>query len=225
MIGILIFSSCFLTKAQNADTIFLDKGFTSGVYHECFIDPNKSSKYYKILTNFSFRKHDSENYISELKYVKDKGDIVNKFSIKGISKKWCMLYTYKSKYYVYIPNDGGTFRRFQLTDSAAIGWNMDGPYPEILKSFEKLSANTYKIVAYPELVNAEAYTLIIHIIDAKRQIAVFEYILGGTLPNRYELRVSADKVKDFPIIINKSSDAWDDFNFDKPNFEELLKDR
>jgi hypothetical protein len=68
--------------------------------------------------------------------------------------------------------------------------------------------------------------LIIHIIDNKKGIAVFEETSYNSNERYYYLMIAADKIKTVPLIVNNCETyKQNELCFDKPNFSELLKNK
>lgn len=64
--------------------------------------------------------------------------------------------------------------------------------------------------------------LIVHIIDIKNGIAIFEETNSGQI--NYRLMISSDKIRNLPIIVNYcKTQKQVEFKFEKPNYLQLLK--
>jgi hypothetical protein len=92
-------SSSNLLAQSIKDTLFLLKKKNASEIHTVFIEPNKSSKNYKSINDFSsFTK------------ASDKDKII----YKNLPLKWIPFYSYKSNYYVYLPCDFSSNQKIGL---------------------------------------------------------------------------------------------------------------
>ncbi len=206
------------------DTTFLleEIGDTSFYfYHSIFIDTNKKSKFYDRISDFDFDEYDSVTYNASLGYFKEKSIKLNKKVVTGLPLKWIELYQYKDEFYVYKPSDFIGHYQVCITDTAFIDYTGEGPLASKIIDFRKIDTNTFKFKLTGAFYGDR--TLIIHIIDEKRGIAVFETSFNEEDKN-FSLMVSAQKIRNFPVIVNYCEDMKQmEFNFDEPDFEKLLR--
>jgi hypothetical protein len=219
---ILSFQENLFGQTVVSDTTFILRENNRGDYHAIFIENNKASKYYDWIANFKFGEFDTANYVSALAYLKkqDPKPLV-KYNFLDLQKQWCPLYVYKASYYLYSPSDYMGNHIVALSDSSYIDYGGDGPTPSRITSFSKTDDKTYKfgIISPGESES----TKIIHIIDKEKGIAVFEDI-SSTGNHIYELMVSANKMRNFPIIVNYCETAKTmEYKFVDPDFQKLLK--
>ncbi|MDB2657029.1 hypothetical protein N9Y60_03120 [Crocinitomicaceae bacterium] len=205
------------------DTLFLrrtvntSENYTSHNY--VYIDTNRSSKYYSWLTSFEF----SESNIQSLETygVNDVkcADDLKKNEFSGLAKNWLPVYSFNGQYYLYKPSDFGNAGRRIISDNYFIFWYMDGPMPlEILAA--KPQVKNRNVLVYMTLENYPKQCLI-HCVDDKRQLYVFEYTQGENKRNYY-LYTPAENAQSFDMIVNTGNEkAWE-YNFDPINFEKLL---
>lgn len=224
----LTFQLKSVAQKNGLDTIFIVKEIQKGgIYHAIYIEPNKSSKYYDRINNF---KLDLNAYQELLKYLTGKQPAkLPKHKTTIIPKKWLELHAYKNKYYVYSPSDLGYNSRLRITDTTLIWHDME-LNANVINSVQTIDQNTVEFdvtkLAFSQisgkLINVKS-KLRIHVIDPKNHIAVFEFITKGA-PAWYELRVGADKIRNFPMIVNYcKGEKQIEFMFDDVDFKKLLK--
>ncbi|WP_419802915.1 hypothetical protein [Mucilaginibacter sp.] len=209
------------------DTTFILKEKDSSYYHKIYIEKNRKSNYYKLLTNFKFSKGDLEFINEYYKLFKKRSAPVKKFNLQNIVKEWLPLYKYKDKYYLYAPSDWGN--RKMITNSLLFYWYLDGPYPCILTSFSKINLNHYKLTSKDFFDNSDVYVkpakLSIYIIDLKKNISVWKY-WNKKGEYRYGLFVSKEHAKAFDIVVNYCKESKvPEFDFDKIDFKKLLNEK
>ncbi|MDR3227020.1 MAG: hypothetical protein LBT56_05055 [Prevotellaceae bacterium] len=170
-----------------------------------YIDSNKDSEYYDKI--FDFRENDG--YIEYL-------DEKKKSLPENLPKKWIPLYQYNNEYYLYAPCQW-IISKYNITDTVILyyGW-MEGIYglrydTIIQKSNDWFTIQEVKRFHYNTEIN-------IYIIDREKGIAVFEY--NDKLYEPF-LVVSAETARQFPIIVYMCDSLEPEYEFSKPNFDEL----
>jgi hypothetical protein len=135
--------------------------------------------------------------------------------------KWSSLFIYKDTYYVYSPSDWYTYFGFEITDSTLIRHTGEGPYPELLLSYKKVTDSKY-LISTKAFFPKENYNIEINIIDEKLGIAIWEIKTSGE--TYYKLMVDSEKVKDFPMAVCNCSigKCLYEFKFDKPDYKEMI---
>lgn len=134
--------------------------------------------------------------------------------LRESNEKWVPVYIHQKAYYVYVPCDLGYHQPIQITDKELILGGMETAISAIIKR-QKTSENVFKVEykSYDGIRKCLKYT----VIDKQKGIAVFNY--NGD----YRLMVRAEKIKDYPIIVNKcKQDKMAEFVFDKPDYKMLL---
>ncbi len=222
LLAILVFSGCSFaqTKAASKDTVFLLSETKWGAYHSVYIDPDKSSKVYDWIVSFKFDKTEKKYYQKTIDDLKSKppGAFV-RHQLYDLPRQWCLLYTYKSNYYLYSPCDYIGNYRAAISDTTYIDYYGDGTIPSRINSLKKVDDFTYKIVKTDYSEKPE--TIIIHLIDKKRGIAVFE-LPGEKYP--YSLMVSVHTARTFPVIVHScETQKQTEYDFPKPDFIKLIK--
>lgn len=213
-----------LSNQKMDDTTFILREMTKTFYHAIYIEKNRQSKFYQRLTNFSFNKYDKESFEMNYNSIKEKfTNKLKKFNRSGLPTEWVPLYRYKDKYYLYAPSDWGNAGRRIITDSTLVYWYMDGPYPMPLTSFRKVNDNKYNLTSFT-LQNTEngSNQLIIHIIDGKNKIAVWE---SPTEVKEYcyTIYVPKENAKNFDMIVNYCEEMKQmEFDFDTIDYKKLL---
>lgn len=228
LVLMLAFQLKVLPQKTLSDTIFIVKEIQKdGIYHAIYIEPDRSSKYYDRINNF---KLDLNAYQESLKQLTgNKPAKLAKHKTPIIPKKWLELHAYKNKYYVYSPSDYGSNSRLKITDTTLIWQGMELG-ANVINSVQTIDQNTveFSITKFAlsqisgKFIKVKS-KLFIHIIDRQNQIAVFEFITKSA-PVRYELRVSADKVRNFPLIVNYCEDQKQmELSFDSVDFKKMLQ--
>ncbi|MBS1530910.1 MAG: hypothetical protein JSU01_11415 [Bacteroidetes bacterium] len=212
----------------NIDTIFISKD----QYHRVYIEQNRRSPLYTELMDFKMDKSELDEYKGNYRDLKKHFPApLTKYDLQGLSREWIPLYKYKGKYYIYSPSEEGNEGRRIITDSTMVYWFMDGPNPQPLLGVRRVKGNTWylnvnsyfkNISGFPNRPDAK---LIIHIIDPKNKIAVWED-KSQPQADRYELLISKDYAKNFDMIVNRSIQTKvPEFQFDKIDYAALLKNR
>lgn len=210
----------------HADTIFISRDY----YHKVYVEQNRQSPFYSNLMDFKMDKSELDEYKGNYRSLKkDFPAPLTKYDLQGLPKEWIPLYKYKGKYYVYSPSEEGNEGRRIITDSTMVYWFMDGPNPQPLLSVKRikeniwyLNVNSYfkHINGFPDRPDAK---LIIHIIDPKNKIAIWED-KNQPETDRYELYIPKACAQDFDMIVNRSLQTKvPEFQFDKIDYNALLK--
>lgn len=203
------------------DTTFILKNRTPFFYHAIFIEPNKDSKYYDYIADFKFNRYDEREHAAYIKTLKEQTSApFSHFNYGKLPLKWCSLYRYQGQFYVYSPSDYIANYKVAISDSTFIAFPGEIVVNRI-QSFEQKNAKTYhfKFITFQN----KKESVIIHWIDHKKGIAIFE--MPGAMPqHRYEFMVQADKVKNFPLIVNYcDKEKQEEFEgFDKVDFKKWL---
>lgn len=222
----------FLTSSvsclsQQHDTLFLkrsayvDTPYNNPIYHAIYIEKDYTHCGLKSLVDFSFGEFDSTNYFEGLKDL-TKTKFTKHIINKQFPKKWIALYIYKNEFYTYAPSDFGNHYKFQITDTTTIDFGMEGPEPSKILSAKQISSNKIELKRKNYW---QGHKVIINIIDSIKGIAVFTFSSTRYRPHNYKrLMVSEDKAYLFKTVVNYcESQKMFEFNFDKINFEKLLK--
>ncbi len=213
---------------KSGDTVFIkrerynDKQYSS--YHAIYIESNRASKYYDRISKFE----------DTIKYSRTLHLDFHKNKLHDLPNKWCRLVVYNGSYYAYAPSDWGNNYRFQINDSATIEYGMEGGDMSAIESFRKISPKLYQLKeqqAYRSINDLKSKMIIttnIYIIDPRKKIAIFETI-NASVPatskyrSSYRLMVSADNIKDFPMIVNLcATGKVKEFTSDPINYKELI---
>jgi len=245
------FSQSVKNSKKTTDTVFIFKHTNSHTdkiskkvyteYDAVYIENNRSSKYYDWIDGFGLPSphkaayRDTSEYKGEIRYLVDTYKVkFHKHNLYGLPTNWCGLIRYKGSYYTYAPCDWMFNFLFQINDSTIIRRTFENDVQPIV-SFKKISSRKYQLKTYrtdneigelPPLYN---FTTNIYILDTVLKIAVFEVIEEGipvSNKNRtsYSLMVSADKIKEFPIIVNYCpNDKVGEFEGDTIYYKALIK--
>lgn len=212
------------------DTLFLEREKSVVYYHALFIDKNKSSKFYDEISCFgngTMEDYEEEFYNSSLKYLKANNIILKRKIINELPSKWIIIYQYKGKFYTYCPSDFMYHYKINITDTAFIDYMVEGPVANKIIDFTKIDDSTFRF--HLTGLCKQNRELVIHIIDSKNGIAVFEdkYIntFGGEKEEdaRTTLMIDVNKIRNFPIIVNYCEQSkQNEFEFDKPDYKKLI---
>lgn len=212
--------SSYAVEQHNSDTTaWLREHLYDGSYHIVFVDKRNNSTFRKKIALLPINKADVD---SQIKTIKDSfGVVARAYDLQPFTGVWYPLYPYKGKYYLYYPSDAGVNSWAKINSSTiTINYFDPGPITSIITK-----AVVSKQMADFELVNTVngKVSLKIYTIDSAKGIAVFDCPYWGK-KNRYTLMVAASKSLSFPIIVNYCRESrTDEWEFDTPNFEKLLK--
>lgn len=213
----------FQSFGQKNDTIFLLRENSRGYYHAIFIDTSKLSKFYNRISDFTFGRWDQYDYKISLKYLKEHNLKLTTRKIGDIPHKWIILKQYKGHFYTYSPSDYYFHYKISITDTTFIDYTGEGPYVSKILDFNKIDDRTYAF-KLTGIIDPDR-RLVIHLIDKKNGVAVFEENTKGRSPGYY-LMIAADKIRNFPIIVNYCKMLKQvEFQFDKPDYQTLLKEK
>jgi hypothetical protein len=208
----------FITNAQMKDTVFLQREISeapNGFYHAVYIDT--SAKMRKQITDESFGTFDTTSYLMNLSQIKT--TIKLTYIPKEIPKKWVPIYLYKNEYYLYAPSDWGNHRKFIITDSTTIDYDMEGIEPSKIVSINQVSTNEILI---KRKNNWQGDSVKIKMINSDLGIAIFTICKTRNTVEEKRLMVSADKVYKFKTIVNHcESDKVSEWEFDNIDFSKL----
>lgn len=162
-------------------------------YSGSYLEKNRSSKYYKQVLDFNFKK------ITVLGNCNPNARIDYK-AWQEIPKEWYPVLEHNGSRYICSIN---WFNKSLLTDTAFLESGMEGVYSSGLNSFKKLNMNTFELSAHGR--NGRVFNVKVHIIDTTMGLAVFEYFVPGEKKHDYELKVGGlDKIRSFPLIASFS---------------------
>lgn len=187
------------------------------IYHAVFIDSRKTSPYYeKIIVGYSKLKPDTcfTSHLPDL----DENIEIDQGALRELPKNWCPLELYKGEYYLFTRN----FNKTIIRDSAVVFGSTGESAAVKLYSLKKIRKQTFqlKVAFYPKGIE----TIIIHIINPRKQVAIFEYRRPNEEPISYRLMVGEKGARSFPIIVDYSPQIKPQiFMFDNPDYEALLK--
>jgi hypothetical protein len=111
---------------------------------------------------------------------------------------WVTLKQHKGQYYAYHPCDFLFHFRQSINDTTFIDWTGEGPVANKILEQKKIDSKTYEFILTG--IYDQDRILIIHILDKKKGIAIFEEKRGKDR-NVY-LMIADDKIKSVPIIVN-----------------------
>jgi hypothetical protein len=162
-------------------------------YSGRFLEKNKSSRYYKYILDYNFKK------ITPAGDYNPNGKI-DIYAIREIPRKWYPVIKYKGKFYI---SSLDSYNKDLLTDTALLERRMEGVFSNGLNSFKKINKNTFQLNA--NTWHNKTFNLKIHIIDPAKGLAVFEYFTSGDEKHDYRLMVGGENnIRSFPMIASFS---------------------
>lgn len=216
LIGFQLFGQSIMT-----DTIFFHQDSVLGSRQSIFIDYDKNNKFYDRISIFSFGRFDNQSYDYSTKYLNDNDLKLTKRIINEPATKWIPLEQYKGEFYVYHPCDFLFHYRVSINDTTFIDWTGEGPVANKIVDYNRIDNKTFEFVLSG--IYNQNCKLIIHIIDSKNGIAVFEKVLADRENVRY-LMIDADKIRNVPIIVNNCEfEKQSELQFDEPDYDKLLR--
>lgn len=204
------------------DTVFIHKDSLLGTSQSIFFDNNRNSKFYDKINYWEFLTFDNQSYQNSLDFLKESKLTLTK-KIPVISEtKWVTLKQYKGTFYAYHPCDFYSHFRISINDTTFIDWTGEGPEASKILEQKKIDDRTFEF-KLTGIANKDR-KLIIHIIDSKKGIAVFEETNNNPNEKYYYLMVDSESIRNLPLIVNCCEEYKQlDLRFDEPNFKELLK--
>jgi hypothetical protein len=138
--------------------------------------------------------------------------------------KWVKLIQYKGTFYAYSPCDLYSHYKISINDTTFLDWTGEGPDANKIINQKKIDDKTYEFQLTG--IGKKNRKLIIHIIDNKNGIAVFEETSYNLNERYYYLMIAADKIKTVPLIVNNCETyKQNELCFYKSNFIKLLKNK
>jgi len=202
------------------DTTFIFKDTVDGELQTIFIDNSKESKFYDHISHFNFQHFDNDSYKYSTDYFKEQKITLTKAKPVIPWTNWVTLKQYMGQYYAYHPCDFLFHFRQSINDTTFIDWTGEGPVANKIIEQKKIDNKTYefKLTGIYDLDRK----VIVHIIDLKKGIAVFEQTTNET-DKKYYLMIAADKIKSVPIIVNHCpTQKQTELQFDKTDSKTLL---
>lgn len=211
-------------RTSKADTDFISRSIDSTGYYAIYIETDRESIYYAQLSDFKLDSDDSFDIISTYKFLVEHHLQPAKVNLLDLPREWLPLYVYKGRYYIYKPCEWGFVNRQLINDSLLISWTIGGLSTDILSSIKKISDTSYAVntTTYydKKVVETEIH---IHVIDATKNIALWEYrYKDGTAPG-YQLFIPKDSAKNYDLIVNYCSNKVDELDFDEINYPRTSK--
>ena len=230
MKNLLLILFCFILKKNFAqftynDSLFFIRDSTEMYYHRIFIDTNKNSTFYSLVSNFSFNNYDSISYQRSLEYLYAKQLFPHQQFNNNLPKEWIKLEIYKGVTYVYSPNDFYFHYKIQFTDSVFINWNGEGPEAAFIHKFQKKNSNTYVFNLTSE---SFANTIVtIKFLNKENGIALFQFKKKRAYSKQtlcyYVLMVDVNKMKKLPLLVNFCNNQKQyELEFDKVNYDAIF---
>lgn len=205
-----------------SDTIFIKKDSLLGPAQSIFFNNNPNSEFYDKINYWDFLTFDNESYKNSIAFLKEKKLTLTKKTPIISQTKWVTLKQYKGTFYAYHPCDFYSHYRVSVNDTTFIDWTGEGPEANKIITQNKIDDNTYEFQLMG-IANRDR-KLIIHIIDSKKGIAVFEETNNKAGESYFYLMIASDKIKTVPLIVNNCETFKQiELRFEEPNYSELLK--
>lgn len=183
-----------------------------------YLDKKHWSEDKKILSDFSYHESTLKGMYPSYKDIL-KGREQKHIPV-SLPKRWIPLSQYKGKLILYCSIEFND--RFHLTDSTITEFEMGGPYTRVIKE-ASLKGNKYSFKLYEPYENSIS-EINIHIIDKRRQIAIWEF--KQKVGSGSRLFIPVESIPFFDIISTISYDAMMDPSLDfieKVDIEKFLK--
>lgn len=210
------------TNAQ--DTLFISRTIADtpyAFYHAIFIDTAKNSVFRNRIAEYQFSRYDSTTYFDGLQCLERPNNKQKIPRFKSLPRNWVPLFQYKGEYYTYHASDWCCIFRFRITDTTTMDHAVEGPEPSWIKSIKDHGKGKFTIQRNG---GYRGDTVTIHIIDAKKGMAIINFSSSKYARGSQVLMVDADKVHLFPTIVNYCvTDRMEEVEFDPVDFSKLLK--
>ena len=217
VLNLLIFS--LYGQVSSKDTVFIKKDSVYGTAQSIYFENNSNSQFYDAINYWGFLPYDQESYTYSINYLKENKELLTKKPPVIPFTKWVLLEQYKGKFYAYHPCDFLSHLRVSINDTTFIDWTGEGPVANKIIDQKKINELTYefKLTGYDK-----DRKLVIHIIDKKKGIAVFEETKNGG--NFYYLMIMSDKIRSVPLIVNNcEKEKQIELVLETPNYIAILK--
>jgi hypothetical protein len=203
LLPILIASSGNATPVVT-DTTFLVKHRGKDFRQEVFIDTNRSSTFYEMLSSFSVEEEGLDLYQQVIDGLAKEYGSPSHVAYQLPDTRWLPAILHRGKYYLYAPCDWLGHQPVMFTDSTIITWG-EAAYPDLIRAVEKRGSKYMFVTQKPwgDIKGDIRQTL--HLIDEKRGVAIlqtWETDDEGDL----SLLIAQSHMRDFPIIVNNCFD-------------------
>jgi len=206
------------------DTVFLLKDHHADYYQVVYIERNRNSPEYKDLLDFRLDSNEKEEYRENCKDLYKHALIgTKKYKMTSLPRQWLPVYKHSGKYYLYSPGEDGAQGRLMVTDTTVCFMYLDGYYPEKILSATNDGSGNWRLSTFSATYGM--HPVIVHTIDAKTHLAVWGNLYKGD--HRYNLYVPKEYAHNFDMVVNRERGNVKviEFNFDKIDFQKLLKNR
>jgi hypothetical protein len=186
------------------DTTFLIKHRGKDYRQEVFIDTNRSSAYYGMLSSFSVEEEGLDPYQEVIVSLTNAYGPPSHVALELPDTRWLPAIMHKGQYYLYAPCDWLAHQPVMFTDSTIITWG-EAAYPEFIRAVEKRGSK-YRFVTqklWGDIKGEIRQTL--HIIDEKRGIAILQAWETDD-ESGLSLLIAQSHMREFPIIVNNCFD-------------------
>ncbi|MDP4935709.1 MAG: hypothetical protein NWR30_13420 [Salibacteraceae bacterium] len=218
---ILFISFNLLGQEDSSDTVFIQKDSLLGAAQSVFYERNRESKFYDRISYFGFGKFDERSYDYSKEYLIEKKWTLSKQTPLITWVNWVKLVQYEGAFYAYHPCDFNAHFKASINDSTYIDWTGEGPIANKILEQTKIDNQTYQFQTAGIYENNR--TLVIHIIDSKRGIAIFEESSSEKEKHYYPM-IAADLIKSVPLIVNNCETRKQaELRFEEPNYQEQLE--
>lgn len=229
---LLFLIACSGNKKNNQknDTVFLVNVSNKDWGQKTFIEKNRNAAEYKSLINFKFDSNLTAAFIETNHFLKQHYHTpFKKHDIGDIPREWVPVYSYKGKFYLYQAAESDLEGRLIITDTTLIHqWAYDdGVLSQPILAVKKI-ANDKWIFKTSDLDQPKPGidTLIIHIINTKTMLSVWEEF-NNLRGHNYQLYVPREDANKFDMIVNRSDgrSKIGEFMFDKIDYQKLVNNK
>lgn len=215
---------CLLYMSNMAwckDTIFLKRQIADtpyAFYHAIYIEKDTGSAAWKSVLSFAFSKYDSILFAEQKKKI---GKL--KRPIAGLPEqplRLVPLYLYNGAYYLYRPSDLYHHYRFELNNRYLLDFSGEGPYPNKVKNFTRLSDKHWVIYRSE---HGSGSRVDLEWVDKEKGIVVLSFSKSNAIIGKHKiLMIAIEQAWRFPMIVNYClTDKQHEFEFDEIDFTAL----
>jgi len=215
--SIFLLSICNLISSQNFKIIKPDIGDSCIVIDSktdtinnferlIYIDNRRNTPFKRKINNIKYSEADYKTI--KITYNKSIGSIPYNQPVEKllIPKKWIRLYQYEGKWILF--DDNSFVSMAHITDSSIIERDVEGCFSHPITEITKTGTNyniTHTGVDFFDPDKRREFKLIIHMIDKKTKVAVWEFLKYGR--SQYILMVPVENISKFNVFHTSSSDG------------------
>lgn len=206
--------------AQHAsDTLYYSGVDKNGSVNTIYIERDRTSGRYQNIPIITFDSFDSSAYSEGLNYIADSNVAIKKHVLKDVPRAWTYLVPYRDSFYVYKPCNYLWTNMVSISDSVYINQTGADLLVYAITTYQRHNRKTFSFELFGGYQAASSVT--IHIIDAKRGIAIFEEKRGETID--YFPMIDVSKMCRMPLMVNDCvGDMPEEYNFPDVDFSQFI---